>query len=132
MTPATKHNFFKSINPPPTPICYNSCQLFHFLMHFGSLYCSLIWVHSVSLRSSLIWVHSVCLRSSLIWVHSVCRCGNFFLSGILIYAADVISRQHFQDKKILTRSGLRYLHSVASLVKVFRNAFLNIYSRCNK
>ena len=62
-------------------------------MYFGSLYCKSYGPRSdCSLRSSLILVHSVCFHSKCV------------LEIISIYATDVVSRELFQDKKILAGS----------------------------
>ena len=40
-------------------------------------------------------------KNSLIRFHIVCHHGGSIMERICIYAADVPSRQHFQDKKVL-------------------------------
>ena len=73
------------LNPFPA-ILIKSRLLSHLLMHFGSLYCK--HFGSRSDCSYLIRVHSVCFQIDII------------LKSIWVYAADVISRQLFQDKNI--------------------------------
>ena len=78
------------------PFCahHNFCHLLsHQLILLGSLYYKQYGSRSdCSPWSSLIRVHSVCFHDKIL-----CE----LLKYTLIYAADVKSRQHFQDKSIL-------------------------------
>ena len=83
-------------------------KLFPFFLPFTAVVsCSLVclWTLVACIVNNMDPDQTAPLGSSLIMTHSVCFHGERILECFLMYAADVISRQHFQDNKYVQNKG---------------------------